>query len=145
MLSTSRLTTLEPVDRLAGEVVVGAGITLASLQAHVRAAGLDVGVDLGARDSATIGGMIATNAGGIHVHRYGSMRDQLLGIEAVLGTGTIVRRLHATRKDNTGYHLPSLLAGSEGTLGVVTAARILLQPRLEPLSGAENSGFSDRL
>ncbi len=131
VLSTTRLTTLEPVEALAGEVVVGAGVTLAALQAHVRAKGLDVGVDLAARDSATIGGMIATNAGGIHVHRHGPMREQLLGIEAVLGDGTIVRRLHAPRKDNTGYHLPSLLAGSEGTLGVVTAARLRLHPRLE--------------
>ena len=131
VLSTTRLTRLDAVDEVADEVVVGAGVTLAALQAHVRPAGLDVGVDLAARDSATIGGMVATNAGGIHVHRYGPMREQLLGIEAVLGNGDLVRRLHAPRKDNTGYHLPSLLAGSEGTLGVVTAARLRLHPRLE--------------
>ncbi len=131
VLSTGRLTALGAVDQDAGEVVAGAGITLAALQRHVRTAGWDVGVDFAARDSATVGGMIATNAGGIHVLRHGSMREQLAGIEAVLGDGTLVRRLDAPRKDNTGYHLPSLLAGSEGTLGVVTAARLRLVPRLD--------------
>ncbi len=131
VLSTARLNGLEPVDEIAAEAVVGAGAALAAVQRHVRAAGLDVGVDFAARDSATIGGMIATNAGGIHVLRHGTMREQLVGIEAVLGDGTIVSRLHAPRKDNTGYHLPSLLAGSEGTLGIVTAARLRLVPRLE--------------
>ncbi len=131
VISTTRLRTLGAVEPMGGEVIVGAGVTLATLQAHVRAVGYDVGVDLAARDSATIGGMVATNAGGIHVHRHGPMREQLLGVEAVLGTGTIVRRLHTSRKDNTGYHLPSLLAGSEGTLGIITAARLRLHPRLE--------------
>jgi FAD/FMN-containing dehydrogenase len=131
VLSTARLTRLDRVDAVAGEVVVGAGVTLAALQAHVRPAGLDIGIDLAARDSATIGGMIATNAGGIHVHRHGPMREQLLGVEAALGSGDVIRRLHTSRKDNTGYHLPSLLAGSEGTLGIVTAARLRLLPRLE--------------
>lgn len=131
VLGLGRLATLEPVDADGAEVVVGAGVTLARLAAHARAAGLEFAVDLGARDSATIGGMIATNAGGIHVPRYGSMREQLTGIEAVLADGSVVRRLHAPRKDNTGYHLPSLLAGSEGTLAIVTAARLRLVPRLE--------------
>jgi FAD/FMN-containing dehydrogenase len=128
VLSTLRLRDLEPVDALAGEVTVGAGATLAALQAHVRAAGFGFGVDLGARDSATIGGMIATNAGGIHVLRHGPMRAQLLGIEAVLADGSVVRRLPGMAKDNTGYHLPSLLAGSEGTLAVITRAHLRLVP-----------------
>ncbi len=131
VLSTVRLAALRPVDEAAAEVVAGSGVTLASLQRHVAGAGLAFGVDFAARDSATIGGMVATNAGGIHVLRYGGMREQLTGIEAVLGDGTVVRRLDAPRKDNTGYHLPSLLAGSEGTLGVVTAARLRLVPRLD--------------
>jgi FAD/FMN-containing dehydrogenase len=126
VLSTLRLRDLEPIDRLAGEVTVGAGVTLAALQAHVRAARFGFGVDLGARESATIGGMIATNAGGIHLLRHGPMRVQLIGIEAVLADGSVVRRLPGLAKDNTGYHLPSLLAGSEGTLAIVTRAHLRL-------------------
>lgn len=128
VVSTLRLRDLEPVDAVAGEVTVGAGVTLGALQAHARAAGLGFGVDLGARDSATIGGMVATNAGGLHVLRHGPMRAQLLGIEAVLANGSVVRRLPGLVKDNTGYHLPSLLAGSEGTLAIVTRAHLRLVP-----------------
>jgi FAD/FMN-containing dehydrogenase len=128
VVSTLRLRDLEPVDAVAGEVTVGAGATLGALQAHVRSAGLGFGVDLGARDSATIGGMVATNAGGLHVLRHGPMRDQLLGIEAVLADGSVIRRLPGMVKDNTGYHLPSLLAGSEGTLAIVTRAHLRLVP-----------------
>lgn len=117
------------VDRDALQVTVGAGATLSRVQAHVAPAGLAVGVDLGARDQATIGGMVATNAGGLHVLRHGSMRAQVLGVEAVLGTGAIVRaNLEGLVKDNTGYDLPGLLCGSEGTLGIVTAVRIRLVP-----------------
>ncbi|MDH4335370.1 MAG: FAD-binding oxidoreductase [Chloroflexota bacterium] len=130
VVSTLRLRDLEPVDLLAGEVTVGAGVTLAALQAHVRPAGFGFGVDLGARDSATIGGMVATNAGGIHVLRHGPMRMQLVGIEAVLADGTIARRLPGMLKDNTGYHLPSLLAGSEGTLAIITRVGLRLVPHL---------------
>ena len=128
VLSTLRMRDLEPVEPLAGEVIVGAGVTLAALQAHVRAAGFAFGVDLGARDSATIGGMVATNAGGIHVLRHGPMRAQLLGLEAVLADGSVVRRLPGMVKDNTGYHLPLLLAGSEGTLAIITRAHLRLVP-----------------
>ena len=128
VLSLARLHDLEPVDTAAGEVTVAAGVTLGNLQAHARRAGYAFGVDLGARDSATIGGMIATNAGGIHAFRYGPMRSQLIGLEAVLADGTVVRRLPGLLKDNTGYHLPSLLAGSEGTLAIVTRARLRLVP-----------------
>jgi FAD/FMN-containing dehydrogenase len=132
VLSTLRLRDLDPVDELAGEVTGGAGVMLTNLQAHARAAGFGFGVDLGARDTATIGGMIATNAGGIHVLRHGPMRAQLLGLEAVLADGSVVRRLPGMVKDNTGYHLASLLAGSEGTLGVITRAHlrlVALKPR----------------
>lgn len=128
VVSTLRLRDLEPVDAMAGEVTVGAGVTLGALQAQVRASGFGFGVDLGARDSATIGGMIATNAGGLHVLRHGPMRGQLLGIEAVLADGSVVRRLPGMIKDNTGYHLPSLLAGSEGTLAIITRAHLRLVP-----------------
>jgi FAD/FMN-containing dehydrogenase len=130
VLSLVRLRDLEAVDGAAAEVTVGAGATLAAVQAHARGAGYAFGVDLGARDSATIGGMIAANAGGIQVLRHGPMRQQLVGVEAVLADGTVLRRLPGMVKDNTGYHFPSLLAGSEGTLAVVTRARLRLLPLL---------------
>jgi FAD/FMN-containing dehydrogenase len=130
VLTLARLRDVEPVDPAAAEVTVAAGVTLGALQGHVRAAGYAFGVDLGARDSATIGGMIATNAGGIHAFRHGPMRAQLIGLEAVLADGSVIRRLPGLLKDNTGYHLTSLLAGSEGTLAVVTRARLRLVPSL---------------
>lgn len=126
VVSLARLATLGPVDRLAGQVTAGAGVTLAALAAHAAAAGLAFGVDIGSRDSATVGGMVATNAGGLHVVRHGAMRAQLLGVEAVLGTGARTSRLGGLVKDNTGYDLAQLLCGSEGTLGIVTAARLRL-------------------
>ena len=128
LLSTRRLRDLEPVDVVSAQVSVGAGVTLAELQQHVRPSGLDVGVDFAARESCTIGGMVATNAGGERVLRYGTMRAQLLGVEAVLADGTVVSRLAGLPKDNTGYDVVSLLAGSEGTLGIVTKLRLRLVP-----------------
>ena len=126
VLSLRRLDGLGPVDVLAGQVTAGAGVTLAALQAHAAAAGLAFGIDTGARESATVGVMIATNAGGVHVVRHGPMRAQVVGVEAVLGTGGVVSRLRGLVKDNTGYDLGQLLCGSEGTLGVVTGARLRL-------------------
>jgi FAD/FMN-containing dehydrogenase len=126
VLDLRRLDALEPVDLAAGQVTAGAGVTLANLQAHVRAAGWDYGIDLGARDSATVGGMIATNAGGVRVVRHGSTRRQVIGIEAVCSDGRVLQRLSGLEKDNTGYDLAGLLCGSEGTLAVVTAARLKL-------------------
>ncbi len=128
VLSMRRLCTCEPVDELASQVTLGAGVTLAEAQGHVGASGLDIGVDLAARDSATIGGMVATNAGGVNVVRYGAMRAQLVGIEAVLADGSVISHLAGLEKDNTGYDLGSLLAGSEGTLGVITRVRLRLHP-----------------
>ncbi|MGE0795443.1 MAG: FAD-binding oxidoreductase [Acidimicrobiia bacterium] len=128
VVSLRRLRRLDPVDELDLSVIVGAGVTLAELQAHAAAAGLEVGVDLAARDSATVGGMVATNAGGLRFVRHGGMRQQLLGIEAVLGDGSTVSRLDSPPKDNVGYDLAGLLCGSEGTLGLVTAARLRLVP-----------------
>lgn len=142
VVSTLRLNALEEVDADAGEVTVGAGATLASVQEAVRRGGWDVGVDLGARDSATVGGMVATNAGGVNVLRYGAMRSQLLGFEAVLADGTILRRLPGMPKDNTGYDLGGLLAGSEGTLAVVTRVRLRLVPPLTRRAVAV-IGFTD--
>src|SRR5437588_7318536 len=131
VLSLTRLNRLGPVDREASQVTAGAGVTLR----QVADAGpdLDLGILIASRDSATVGGAVATNAGGVRVLRFGPMRAQLRGIEAVLSDGTVVSHLAGLVKDNTGYDYPSLLAGSEGTLAVITAARIQLVPRLRRL------------
>jgi len=128
VLLTTRLTELTEISQVTRQVTAGAGVTLAALTAHARAAGLDFGVDLAARDSATVGGMVATNAGGIRVLRYGSMRDQVAGVEAALVDGRIITRLDGLAKDNTGYDFSHLLAGSEGTLAVLTRLRLRLVP-----------------
>jgi FAD/FMN-containing dehydrogenase len=130
VLSLRRLDTVEPVDAVGAQVVAGAGATLAAVQRAARDAGLDVGVDLAARDSATVGGMVATNAGGVRALRFGSMRAQLLGLEVVLAGGRVVSRLGGPAKDSSGYDLPGLFAGSEGTLGVVTKVCLRLVPQL---------------
>ncbi len=128
IVSTARLNVLGDVDTAALQVSVGAGVTLADVQAHARASGLSFPVDLGARDSATIGGMAATNAGGMSVIRFGMMRAQIVGIEAVLADGTIVSRMTGLLKDNTGFDFAAILVGSEGTLGIITAVRLRLVP-----------------
>lgn len=128
VLSTTRLGAVS-VDAEAAQAVAGAGATIAQLHAAADNAGLTYGVDLASRDSATVGGTIATNAGGLNVVRNGPTREQLLGVEAVLADGTVLRRMGGLPKDATGYELPALLCGSEGTLAVVTAARLRLRPR----------------
>src|SRR6201999_3077338 len=110
------------------QVTAGAGVTLR--QVADADPGLDLPILIASRDSATVGGAVATNAGGLRVLRFGPMRAQLRGIEAVLADGTVVSHLAGLLKDNTGYDYPSLLAGSEGTLAVITAARLRLVPRL---------------
>jgi FAD/FMN-containing dehydrogenase len=127
ILSTGRLTGLGEVDR-AGSVVAGAGVTIAALDAQAEAAGLRYGVDLASRGSATVGGTIATNAGGIHTIRYGPTRAQVLGVAAVLADGSVVDGLNGAGNGPAGYDLNQLLAGSEGTLAVITAARLRLWP-----------------
>lgn len=129
VLSTTRLAAVGPVDPVAGQVTAGAGATLADVQAAARAAGFTFPVDLAARDSATVGGMVATNAGGLTVLRYGAMRRQVLGAEVVLADGSAWSRLSGLVKDNTGYDLSQLMVGSEGTLGVLTAVRLRLVPQ----------------
>ena len=128
VLSLRRLNAIIRVDGVGGQVTAGAGATVAEVEAAARAAGWSYAVDLASRGSATVGGTIATNAGGLRVIRYGDTRRQLVGVEAVLGTGAVVSHLGGLRKDNTGYHLPGLLCGSEGTLGIVTAATLDLVP-----------------
>ena len=123
VLSTARLDAIGEVDRAAGELTAGAGVTLERVQRAAADAGLAFGVDLAARGSATVGGMIATDAGGIHGVRYGSMRHQVLGLEVALANGSVVREL-------PGRDLVDGIAGSEGTLAVITEARLRLIPAL---------------
>ena len=128
VVSTLRMVGTTDVDPDAGQLTAWAGTTLAAVQSTAATAGWRYGVDLAARDSATIGGTIATDAGGLRVVRFGSTRRQLLGVEAVLGTGDVIERLGGLVKDNTGFDLAGLLCGSEGTLGVVCRARLRLVP-----------------
>lgn len=118
------------VDPLEMTVTAGAGLTLAEVQKELAPHGLWLPLDLGSRESATVGGMIATNAGGTKVLRHGHVRQLLLGVEAVLGSGEIIRRLEGWRKDNNGPDFSALLCGSEGTLAVVTAASFRVAPLL---------------
>jgi FAD/FMN-containing dehydrogenase len=129
VLSLRRLTSVGPVDPLAAQVTAGAGVVLADLQRVLVPSGLEPGVDLAAREGATVGGLVATNAGGLRVLRHGTMRAQVVGVEAVLAGGQVLSRLGGLAKDATGYDLGGLLVGSEGTLGVVTAARLRLVQR----------------
>ena len=128
VLSTRRLTALEPVDLLSRQVTVGAGVTIDALQAHARAEGLDFAVDWGARASATVGGAVSTVAGGSRVVRFGTMRAQVAGLEAVFADGSVVTQLAGLPKQTAGPRLADLVVGSEGTLAVVTAARLRLVP-----------------
>lgn len=129
VLSLARLNRLGPVDTSAMQVTAQAGVSLQQVaDAHPE---LDFAVHIASRQSATVGGAIATNAGGLRVLRHGPMRAQIRGIEAVLPDGRTVSHMSGLVKDNTGYDYPSLLAGSEGTLAVITEARLRLVPRTE--------------
>ncbi|ACG77097.1 FAD/FMN-containing dehydrogenase [Phenylobacterium zucineum HLK1] len=128
-LSLERLDAVEEIDADESLMVVQAGCPLAKACDAVEAAGLFLPLDLGARGSATIGGMVSTNAGGNRVLRYGMTRDQVLGLEVVLPDGTLVPGLNRLLKNNTGYDLKQLFIGAEGTLGVVTRAVLRLRPR----------------
>ena len=129
VLSLERMTALEAPDRAAATIIAEAGAPLQMVQEAADAAGLMFGVDIGARGTATVGGNIATNAGGIRVLRYGMYRAQVLGLEAVLADGSILTSLRGLAKDNSGYDLNQLFIGSEGTLGVVTRACLRLHPK----------------
>lgn len=130
VLSLRRLRDPCNIDESAGQIVAGAGVAIADVHDAAAASGWSYPVDFGARDTATVGGSVATNAGGLHVMRYGGTREQLVGVEAVLGDGSVVSHLGGLLKDNTGYDLAGLLCGSEGTLGVVTVTRLRLVPPL---------------
>lgn len=128
LLSTRKLRALRDVTPLDDAMTVEAGVTLLEAQQAATAAGRRFPLSLASEGSATVGGVISTNAGGTQVVRYGIMRDLVLGIEAVMPNGEIFHGLKRLRKDNTGYDLKQLLIGAEGTLGVVTAATLKLFP-----------------
>jgi FAD/FMN-containing dehydrogenase len=128
LLSTERLRHVGDVDVVERRIHVGAGATLAEVQRAASAAGLVFGVDLAARDSATVGGMASTNAGGLRTVRYGNMGEQVIGLDVALPDGSMVYRHSQVRMDNTGYDLASLFVGAEGTLGVITALDLRLHP-----------------
>ncbi len=130
VVSTGRLTAHSVVDQGRRQVTVGAGMTVADVHALAADVGLMYGVDLASRDSATIGGTVATNAGGVRVVRFGDTRAQVVGVEAVLADGSIVNRTNALPKDSAGYDISQLLIGSEGTLAIVTAVRVRLHDQL---------------
>ena len=128
-LSLERMNHIVEIDRTSGTMTVEAGTPLQVVQEAALNAGLYFPLDLGARGSCTIGGNLATNAGGNRVIKYGMMRDQVLGLEAVLASGEVIGALHKMIKNNSGYDLRNLLIGSEGTLGVITRAVLRLRPR----------------
>jgi FAD/FMN-containing dehydrogenase len=128
VLSTRRLVRLDPVDLGMVQVTAGAGVTIETLQQHARAAGLDFAVDWGARESATVGGAVSTNAGGSRVVRFGTMRAQVMGLQTVMADGSVITQLGGLPKETAGPQLHHLFVGSEGTLGIVTAARVRLVP-----------------
>ena len=127
VLSLERMREIESLDPVGRTARVQAGCVLRAVQEAAQEAGLKFGLDLGARGSATIGGNIATNAGGLSVLRYGMMREQVLGLEVVLADGTVISSLNAMLKNNAGYDLKHWFIGSEGTLGVVTRAVLRLR------------------
>lgn len=128
VVSTERLAAIEDFDESAATVRVQAGVVLEALQGFLAERGHTMPVDLGARGSCQIGGMIATNAGGLKVLRYGHMREQVRGLEVVLADGTVLRGLNTLKKNNTGLDIKQLFIGSEGTLGIVTRAVLQVQP-----------------
>ena len=128
LLSTERLCAVGDVDAVERRIEVGAGAPLAVVQHAAAAAGLVFGVDLSARDTATVGGMASTNAGGLRTVRYGNMGEQVIGLDVALPDGSVLRRHSRVRRDNTGYDLPALFVGAEGTLGVITALDLRLHP-----------------
>jgi D-lactate dehydrogenase (cytochrome) len=129
LLSTTRMSTVREVDTVGFTVTAEAGVVLAAAQEAASHHDLLLPLSMGSEGSATLGGALATNAGGIAVLRYGTMRDLVLGLEVVLPSGEVLRDLKGLRKDNTGYDLRSLFLGAEGTLGLITAAVLKLFPR----------------
>lgn len=128
-LSLERMNAIEEIDPVNRTITVQAGATLEAVQNAADAAGFYYPIDFGGRGSATIGGTIATNAGGNSVLRYGMTREQVLGLEVVLANGDIFNGMTKLVKDNAGYNLKHLFIGSEGTLGIITRTILRLSPK----------------
>ena len=128
LLSLRRMNAVRALDVPAGTIVCEAGVILRSLHVAAEGAGLRFPLTLGGKGSATVGGLISTNAGGTQVLRHGSMREQVLGLEAVLADGSVWSALTPLKKDNRGIDLKHLLIGAEGTLGIISAAVLKLFP-----------------
>ena len=131
ILSMRRMNRIRQVDPIGNLAIAEAGVILADLHDAAKAAGRRFPLTLGARGSATIGGLASTNAGGTQVLRFGTMRALVAGVEAVLPDGSVHEGLAALKKDNRGYELTQLLVGAEGTLGVITAATLRLVPDVQ--------------
>lgn len=129
LISTRRLNQIRTIDPVDDSLIAEAGVILTQVHEAAQALGKRFPLNLASEGSATIGGLISTNAGGVHVRRYGMMRALVLGLEAVLPDGSLYQGLSSLRKDNTGYDLKHLLIGAEGTLGLVTAASLKLVAR----------------
>ena len=129
LVSMARMNRIRALSVEEDSLVAEAGVVLQTVHEAADAAGRMFPLSLGAKGSATVGGLISTNAGGVQVLRYGTMRALVLGLEAVLPDGSVLDQLSALRKDNTGYDIKQLLIGAEGTLGFVTAAALKLVPK----------------
>ncbi|ATU91559.1 hypothetical protein B5P45_06620 [Phyllobacterium zundukense] len=128
ILSLAALNRIESLSASAGTAIVESGVTLQALQEAAALVNLSTGIDIASRGSATIGGMISTNAGGMEAFRHGVMRQRVLGLEVVLPDGSVMSDMAQVTKSNEGYDLKQLFIGAEGTLGVVTRAVIRLAP-----------------
>lgn len=149
LLSLRRMNAIRAIDKEARRLTCEAGVVLQALHEAVEAEGLRFPLTLGGKGSATIGGLISTNAGGSQVLRHGSMRALVLGLEAVLADGRVFSMLTPLKKDNRGFDLKQLLIGSEGTLGIVTAATLKLLPavaeRVVVWAGVRSLGAARKL
>ena len=135
-ISLERMSGVEDIDLVSGTITALSGTPLETVQKAAEARGRMIGIDLGARGSCTIGGNVATNAGGHSVLRYGMMRANVRGLEAVLADGRILRSNSRMMKNNTGIDWTQLMIGSEGTLGIVTQVTLTLHPRPAAISTA---------
>ncbi len=133
-VSMTRMTALRGLDLNNNSLTIEAGAPLTAAQLAAEDAGRLFPLSLGSEGTATIGGLISTNAGGVAVLRYGMMRDLILGLEVILPSGEIWNGLSGLRKNNTGYDLKHLFAGAEGTLGLITAATLKLFPQVQTAS-----------
>ena len=130
IVATRRMARIRELDKPAGVIVAEAGATLSAVHEAAERVGRRVPINLGSEGTAQIGGLVSTNAGGTSALRHGPMREMVCGIEVVLPDGRILSDLRALRKNNTGYDLNNLFVGAEGTLGIVTAVALRMQPQL---------------